>query len=161
MPNQSNKRDFREQLISAGFIKNVHILPYTIDKAAACAFLCVSPSTLKRWLRFNDACPRAIKLLERVKYTLPDSWEGCTFYRNSLYTPFNQKGIDLVHIAFLSSHAATIRELKTTNMTQQTTIDALGDKQNIEAIKKRIENALSELNKVMSEPILKTPRKVR
>lgn len=159
MQNSSKKPSFKQRLLDAGFIKSAHSFPYKVNFAAACDFLCVSNSTLKRWIRFNDACPRAIKLLEQHKYMLPKSWDGCTFYKDTLYTPFTSNGIDLVHIAFLSSHAANERELRTKNEYNTQLIETLRGKHNAQLLKKRIECALHELNLAINEPLLR-PAKV-
>jgi hypothetical protein len=154
MPKQSKKPLFKQQLIDAGFIKRAHVFPYQLDFAAAADYLCVSDSTLKRWIRFESPCPRAVKMLEQHKFMLPKSWDGCTFYKDTLYTPFNSKGIDLVHIAFLSSHAATVRELRTQNDYNKRLVETLRGKHNAEVLKKRIECALHELNCAINEPLL-------
>ena len=154
MTKSSKKDSFRQQLISAGFIKSAAVIPYKLNFQAAADFLFVSQSTLKRWIKFNNACPRAVKLLQQHKYTLPASWEGCSFYRDSLFTPYSNNGIDLVHIAFLSNHAAQARELKTANEQNKQVIEEIRGKHNAQIVKKRIECALNELTQAINEPLL-------
>jgi hypothetical protein len=82
-------KSFAQLLQIAGFVTSGRGF-IGIDKQRALAFLYCDLSTLNRWLRSNNPCKRAVKLLLNRERTLPDEWEGFQFSRRG----------ELVHAQF-------------------------------------------------------------
>ena len=63
---------FEELIFYAGFAKASNTYA-RVDKPRVCEYLSVSKRTLERWIKTNDPCPRARKLLE-IRYQGAIGW---------------------------------------------------------------------------------------
>jgi hypothetical protein len=145
---------FAQLLQIAGFVTSGRGF-IGIDKQRAQAFLCCDLSTLNRWLRSNNPCKRAVKLLLNRERTLPDEWAGFEFSRRG----------ELVHATFKNDVSAkTLLSIpylfqdnshKDTNLKQyQQLVDEMSDSSARHRAIEQIQSSINQLELALIDTYL-------